>query len=285
MHKFFGGVAAQYHQFRPDYPVELLQAILQRCQHHHLYIDLACGTGQLTKQLAPSFQHSIGIDKAAGSIEEARKQHPQQITWIEGDASTLSPSTTTSTLVGANSVSLITIAQALHWFLPPPPTTTTSSSGDDDNKDGLWQICDQVLQSQGVLAIISYAVIQPRDPILLHHFNTFYYHHLGSHLPPDDPKCCWGCDRRLVDSGYEGVTFPYASSAKKESFLIHHSLSKESFFGYLRTYSALPAFYQKQSEVEAEKRVDPLKELEAVVGDREVVEVDLRYWLLTFVKP
>eukprot|EP01039_Chlorochromonas_danica_P010076 gene10076-11152_t len=214
MYKFFGGVAAQYNQFRPDYLVDLLNAILKRCQHRHLYIDVACGTGQLTKQLAPHFQHSI----------------------------------------------------------------------EDDH---LWKTIDKVLQSQGVLAVVSYAVIQPRDPVLLHHFNTFYYDHLGSHLPPSDPKCFWECDRRLVDNGYDGVTFPYSSSAKKESFLIHHSLSKESFFGYLRTYSALPAFYQKQSEIEedVEKRLDPLKDLEALVGDREVIELDLRYWLLTFVKP
>lgn len=53
-------------------------------------VDLGCGTGQITVELALDGRRVIGVDPAAGMLEIARrKPGAEQVTWIEGDSSAL----------------------------------------------------------------------------------------------------------------------------------------------------------------------------------------------------
>jgi ubiquinone/menaquinone biosynthesis C-methylase UbiE len=53
-------------------------------------VDLGCGTGQLTVELAVDGRRVIGVDPAAGMLEIARrKPNAERVTWIEGDSSAL----------------------------------------------------------------------------------------------------------------------------------------------------------------------------------------------------
>lgn len=45
---------------------------MQKEQPHVLAVDLGCGTGQLTRQLAPYFQEVVGFDISEAQLEEAR---------------------------------------------------------------------------------------------------------------------------------------------------------------------------------------------------------------------
>lgn len=45
---------------------------LQKERPHVLAVDLGCGTGQITRQLAPHFQEVVGFDISEAQLEEAR---------------------------------------------------------------------------------------------------------------------------------------------------------------------------------------------------------------------
>ena len=50
-------------------------------------VDLGCGTGLLTRQLAVDGRRVIGIDPAAAMLAYARRQHgAERVDWIEGTA-------------------------------------------------------------------------------------------------------------------------------------------------------------------------------------------------------
>lgn len=53
-------------------------------------IDLGCGTGLLTRELAVDGRHVIGVDPAPAMLAYARSQPgAERVQWIEGDASAL----------------------------------------------------------------------------------------------------------------------------------------------------------------------------------------------------
>jgi len=74
------------HGFVWEYGKELLPLLDPRPGQRIL--DLGCGTGQLTAEIARSGAHVIGLDSSAGMIEEARRLHPA-LSFESGNATTL----------------------------------------------------------------------------------------------------------------------------------------------------------------------------------------------------
>ena len=56
----------------------------------HTILDLGCGTGLLTRELAVDDRHVIGVDPAAAMLAYARRQpDAERVQWVEGDTSAL----------------------------------------------------------------------------------------------------------------------------------------------------------------------------------------------------
>lgn len=56
----------------------------------HTILDLGCGTGMLTRELALSGRHVIGVDPAAAMLAIARRQPgAERVEWLEGDSRAL----------------------------------------------------------------------------------------------------------------------------------------------------------------------------------------------------
>lgn len=56
----------------------------------HTILDLGCGTGLLTRELAVAGRRVLGIDPAVTMLAYARRQPgAERVQWVEGDASTL----------------------------------------------------------------------------------------------------------------------------------------------------------------------------------------------------
>lgn len=102
-----GGQA--YAQFRPEYPAELAEVLASLAPTTDLAVDVGCGNGQLTVQLASHFDAVIGVDPSADQIANARLHG--RVRYVQAPAENLP--------VPKRRAGLITAAQAAHWFDRP----------------------------------------------------------------------------------------------------------------------------------------------------------------------
>jgi SAM-dependent methyltransferase len=105
----FGHAAEEFQRYRPDYPSELFARILAQvpAQRRECAMDLGAGTGIATANLIPHFRLVIAVEPDAQMAAKIAELHPQAAVRIvsaeECDQS-------------AESVDLVTIANALHWM-------------------------------------------------------------------------------------------------------------------------------------------------------------------------
>lgn len=103
----FGRAADAYERGRPDYPVAAVAFLVERLDLRpgRVVLDLAAGTGKLTRLLVPSGADVIAVEPIAemrAKIENARV--------VEGTAEAIP--------LADASVDAVTVAQAFHWFRP-----------------------------------------------------------------------------------------------------------------------------------------------------------------------
>lgn len=135
---------ARYAKSRPVYPKELFEHLVDKADNTglHLCIDIGCGPGEATLELAKRFQRVIGVDPSPVMIEQAKMQARERgITNVE--------------FVVANDedfdqkihgqADVITCAEAAHWI---------------KNMDNFWKKVHEKLSPGGVAAIWGYV-----DPI------------------------------------------------------------------------------------------------------------------------
>jgi SAM-dependent methyltransferase len=98
----FSRAAAEYERGRPDYPPALLEPL--QLSPELVVLDLAAGTGKLTRLLATSGATVIAVEPVA----EMRAALPASGQVLDGTAEQIP--------VGAGTADLVTVAQAFHWF-------------------------------------------------------------------------------------------------------------------------------------------------------------------------
>lgn len=108
----FGPQSQAYARFRPRYPPELYQHVLEWAgaagegRRRHLAVDLGCGSGQATADLAPLFRHVVGVDASPDQLAHA----PQGLPNAEFQCA---PAEATGLPNGC--ADLVIAAAALHW--------------------------------------------------------------------------------------------------------------------------------------------------------------------------
>jgi len=108
----YKGTAADYDRYRPRYPASLLDDLLSRTalEPGGRLLDVACGTGQITFDLAGHFSEVCAIDQEPETVEFAtRKAAELNVTNIEfrvADAEDFS--------IGDEHVDLVSIGNAFH---------------------------------------------------------------------------------------------------------------------------------------------------------------------------
>lgn len=136
--------ADKYANARPAYSQELYKVITE---HHtttggklDTVLDVGCGPGLATRDIAKHFAHAIGVDAGQSMIEKARQLGGQtntsepiryEVTGAEQLGSNLSPP------IPDSSIDLITAANAAHWF----------------DMAGFWPRAAKVLKSDGTVAL------------------------------------------------------------------------------------------------------------------------------------
>lgn len=195
-----GGSA--YARFRPEYPRQLATCLASMAPDSTLAVDVGCGNGQLTQLLAPCFDKVVGLDPSADQIANAVPN--ERIDYRCAPAEQLP--------LPDASASLITAAQAAHWFDLP----------------AFYAEVRRIAVPGAILALVSYGVLR-LEAELDARFQAFYWEEIGPFWPPE---------RKLVDTGYATIAFPFEELAPP-ALEIRLDWDLSEFLGYLTTWSAV----------------------------------------------
>lgn len=195
-----GGEA--YARFRPDYPDQLVEFLVAVTPDLRLAVDVGCGTGQLTVRLARHFDQVVGIDPSADQIANAVPA--EQICYRCVPAEKLP--------LPDKCANLITAAQAAHWF----------------DLSAFYAEVRRISKPAGILAMISYGVLS-LEPELDERIRHFYWQEIGAY---------WPAERKLVDSGYAEMDFPFPEFSAPP-LCIKLAWDLPDLLGYISTWSAV----------------------------------------------
>jgi len=107
----FDRAAASYERARPDYPDEAVALIVEHAaiERGTPVLDLAAGTGKLSRPLAAAGARIVAVDPSAPMLERLRMTLPDAETHV---------ATAERLPLPDASVAAVTVAQAFHWFRP-----------------------------------------------------------------------------------------------------------------------------------------------------------------------
>lgn len=154
----FSGHAGQYARFRPRYPEALFSYLALLAPVREFAWNCATGNGQAAIGLAAHFERVIATDASSQQIESAEPHARVEYRVAPAENSRLP----------ADSIDLVTAAQALHWFDIP----------------AFFAEAQRVLKPGGVTAVWAYNLlrISPEVDALV---NRFYLETTAAFWPPN----------------------------------------------------------------------------------------------------
>ena len=205
----FSRQAQGYTQFRPRYPRELFQYLGSLVARRQRVWDCGCGNGQAAAGLAEMFDEVIATDPSARQIAEAEPM--ARVTYLVATAEDCP--------LESQSVDLITVAQALHWFDLPR----------------FYAEVRRVGRSASVLAAWCYglATISPRVDRVIEHL---YEDVLGPYWPPE---------RKLIEQRYANLPFPFEELPAPPMAIVTQ-WNLPDLTGYLETWSSVQRYIRRQ---------------------------------------
>lgn len=205
----FGQQSSDYLQFRPDYPDALYRYLATMVANHELAWDCGTGNGQAAVKLADYFKKVIATDLNQGQLAVA----------IQKDNITYTCAPAENSKIPDNSVDLITIAQALHWFHFPK----------------FYQEAKRVSKKEGLIAAWCYSlghINEALDAVI----KKLYSDILGNQY--------WPKERVYIDKHYQTIPFPFKKMDTPQ-FEIVKNITYSQLIGYLNTWSALKEYKEK----------------------------------------
>jgi len=199
----FSGHADLYREARPTYPDALFDWLAAQAPDRALAWDCGCGNGQASVALARHFDRVVATDPSANQIADAEPRANIDYRVEPAERSSL----------GDASASLVTVAQALHWF----------------DFAAFYAEVRRVLKPGGVFAAWAYAACGTGEAAIDGVIEHLYGDALtGPHWPPE---------RAYVDAGYRTIPFPFAAIDAPEFPMIMR-WNVDQLLAYLRSWSA-----------------------------------------------
>ena len=215
----FSDAPNDYRAYRPNYPPELFAYLASISPGKQIAWDCATGSGQPAIELSGYFARVIASDASAEQIESAQSSAGISYRVAAAEQSG----------IDANSIDLVTVAQALHWFDIP----------------AFCEEANRVLKSGGILAVWTYNLLQIQNEID-RPVNHLYESILGDYWPPE---------RTMVENGYAQISLPFEEMDHPE-FKMTARWDLPQLLGYLRTWSASRR-YNKQHGVDPVATIFP----------------------------
>lgn len=238
----FSVQAEDYSIYRPEYPPELYQWLASLCEETKLAWDCGTGNGQAAVALTQQFSYVIGTDASESQIYHAMI-YPR----VEYELALAHQSPFKD-----NSVDLVTVAQALHWF----------------EFDSFFTEVQRVCKSNGILAAWCYELhqITPEIDVVI---QKYYEDIVGEFWPPE---------RKHIEQAYSSIDFPF-EPIKAPSCTMQKQWTLSQLYGYLGTWSATQKYMAKHNEDPRELIVADLK---AAWGSDETKSVTWPVTIKTF---
>ena len=199
----FSASAARYASYRPGYPPTLFDWLASIVPDRDRAWDCGTGSGQAAGPLSVHFAHVVATDPSAAQLAHAPRFPRVSYAAMSAERSA----------IASDSVSLVTVAQALHWFDHP----------------AFYAEARRVLVTRGVLAVWSYGLMTLHEPLLDRIVHRFHRETVGPYWPPE---------RRLVDEGYRAIELPF-ERIDAPAFSMTADWTLEHFVGYVSTWSAV----------------------------------------------
>ena len=230
--EFFNDKSEIYRTARPIYPDGLIKKLSSLAQQHGLAWDCATGNGQAAIGLSEYFDKVVATDVSENQIFNALKN--DKISYYVEEAETPS--------LENNSVDLISVVQALHWF----------------NYEKFWDTVDRVLKPGGVFIAWGYDWFQVDDAI---------DEAINKHIL-DSIESYWAPQNRILWEGYKDVGFPLAR-VEFEPYQLEMSWSLDQFFSYIHSWSATRRCMEKTGYDFFNKAYE---EVQKIWGDKEAAK-------------
>lgn len=231
---YFSGHAAAYADARPRYPAELFKWLATLTAQHDLAWDCGTGNGQAASVLAEHFKKVVATDPSEEQIENAFPHARIQYRVAAAETPDLQP----------QSVDLVTVAQALHWFDRPK----------------FYAQARRVLKPGGAIAVWCYGVCSI-TPAVDDAVRDFYAATLGPYWPPE---------RRLIDAGYRTLEFPFREITPPV-FSMQQQWNLVQFLAYLDTWSAVQRYIRQNGHDPVVKLGDTLRDIWGAPDSRRTV--------------
>ncbi len=204
-----------YLKARPTYPEELFDYLMSISPSNELCWDCATGNGQAAISLSKHFKKIIATDGSEKQIANAIKR--ENIEYRVGIAE--------QSGLENNSVDLITVATAAHWF----------------NHDMFYKESKRVAKPNGILSVWTYssATISIKINEVMEWFAYTYLHDY------------WPDGRWHVRNKYETLPFPF-EPIHTPDFFCHANLNKQQWLNYVMSWSSYTNYVTKH-------KIDPIE--------------------------
>ena len=169
----FSKQADIYAKYRPLYPDNLYSFLASLTKEHKLVWDCGTGNGQAAIGLAEHYEQVMATDPSEKQIKHCLA-HPKVKYLVEAAE---------NNSILTNSIDMLTIANALHWF----------------NFDVFYEEANRVLKPDGIIAAWCYGIPTVSNDVN-EIVNHFHYKTLNNY---------WVAENRLVEKEYTTIPFPF----------------------------------------------------------------------------
>jgi ubiquinone/menaquinone biosynthesis C-methylase UbiE len=201
----FSKQAESYAKYRPQYPQELFDFILQHVVKKQTVWDCATGNGQSAKVLAKYFEKVFATDISQKQIDNAEQTENIHYSVQPAQQSNFAD----------NTFDLVTVSQALHWFAT----------------DEFYTEIKRVAKPDSVFAAWSYSLLYI-SPDIDKLIRSFYTEIIGPY---------WDAERKYVDDEYKTIPFLFPEITTPD-FNMEYYWTIDELEGYINTWSALQKF-------------------------------------------
>jgi len=217
----FSKQSADYAKYRPHYPEELFEYLASISPAGKLAWDCGTGNGQAALGLTPYFDLVIATDPSEKQIRNATPHEKIKYAVAPAEQTDILPQT----------VDLITVAQALHWF----------------DFERFNAEVRRVAQPRAIVAVWMYNLLFT-EPAVTKIINAYYTDIVGPY---------WPAERKHIESEYRTIPFPFAR-VNAPAFKLEAQWNLGELLGFLNTWSATQRYLAQNGAHPLDKIIDKL---------------------------